>query len=215
MRHRAALECDTAGEWTPLERGLLRLAHLRRGHHLHRFGDLRRALIDLMRRRMSRVLAYSPRSAPHRPSNWSPSAAASVRRSRPVAERLFSRPICSSIDFRVVRNRSKLGLELLDPLDRHVVHVAVLHHPQHRHLNLDRNRVYCGCLNSSTMRLPRSILACVVASRSEPNCANAASSRNCARSPLSCPATCFIALSCAAEPTRDTDKPTEIAGRTP
>ena len=32
------------------------------------------------------------------------------------------------------------------------------------------------------MRLPRSSCACVLASRSEPNCANAASSRNCARS---------------------------------
>ena len=67
--------------------------------------------------------------------------------------------------------------------------------------------LYCGWLNSSMMRLPRSIFACVAASSSEPNCAKAASSRNCARSPLSRPATCFMAFSCAADPTRDTEMP--------
>ena len=36
-------------------------------------------------------------------------------------------------------------------------------------------------------------------SRSEPNCANAASSRNCAKSSLTLPATCLIALIWAAE----------------
>jgi hypothetical protein len=70
-------------------------------------------------------------------------------------------------------------------------------------------------LKISTIRLPRSIFACDAESSSDPNCANAASSRNWARSPLSWPATCFIALTCAAEPTRETDRPTEIAGRTP
>ena len=54
--------------------------------------------------------------------------------------------------------------------------------------------LYWFCLNISMMRLPRSSSACVFASRSEPNCANAASSRNCARSPLIRPATCFMRL---------------------
>jgi hypothetical protein len=40
----------------------------------------------------------------------------------------------------------------------------------------------------------------------------AASSRNCARSPLILPATCFIALICAAEPTRLTERPTGDRG---
>ena len=53
------------------------------------------------------------------------------------------------------------------------------------------------------------------ASRSDANCENASISRNCASSSLIEPATCFIALICAAEPTRLTDKPTLIAGRTP
>ncbi len=55
----------------------------------------------------------------------------------------------------------------------------------------------------------------VVASKSEPNCAKAAISRYCASSPLILPATFFIALVCAAEPTRDTDRPTFTAGRMP
>ena len=42
---------------------------------------------------------------------------------------------------RVARKSVHVGLELLDPLDRHVVHVAVLHRPDHRHLHLDRHRV--------------------------------------------------------------------------
>ena len=52
-------------------------------------------------------------------------------------------------------------------------------------------------------------------SRSEPNCANAASSRYCARSSFSRPATCFMALVCAAPPTRETEMPTLMAGRRP
>ena len=55
----------------------------------------------------------------------------------------------------------------------------------------------------------------MVASRSEPNCAKAAISRYCASSPLIVPATFFIALVCAAEPTRDTERPTFTAGRMP
>src|SRR5215467_5036818 len=75
--------------------------------------------------------------------------------------------------------------------------------------------LYCFCLKSSTMRWPRSSRALVAVSKSEPNWANAASSRNCARSSLTLPATCLIALIWAAEPTRLTERPTEMAGRTP
>ncbi len=53
------------------------------------------------------------------------------------------------------------------------------------------------------------------ASRSEPNAANASSSRNCAKSSRSRPATFFIALICAEPPTRETEIPTLMAGRTP
>ena len=65
------------------------------------------------------------------------------------------------------------------------------------------------------MRAPRASCCCVALSRSEPNCANAASSRYCASSRRSVPATFFIALICAAPPTRDTEMPTLMAGRTP
>ena len=45
--------------------------------------------------------------------------------------------------------------------------------------------------------------------------AKASSSRNWARSSLRVPATAFMALICAAPPTRDTELPTLMAGRTP
>ena len=53
------------------------------------------------------------------------------------------------------------------------------------------------------------------ASRSEPNCANASRSRYCDSSSFSRPATFFIGLICALPPTRDTEMPTLMAGRTP
>ena len=71
------------------------------------------------------------------------------------------------------------------------------------------------CFSSSTRRSPRSSCAFDTASSSEPNVANASSSRNCARSSFSVPDTDFIALICAAPPTRDTEMPTSTAGRTP
>ena len=53
---------------------------------------------------------------------------------------------------------------------------------------------YWPCLRSSTMRAPRASCCCVALSRSEPNCANAASSRYCASSRRSVPATFFMRL---------------------
>ncbi len=64
-------------------------------------------------------------------------------------------------------------------------------------------------------RSPLASVSWVALSRSEPNWANAASSRYWASSSFMPPATCFIALICAAEPTRLTDRPTLMAGRTP
>ena len=74
---------------------------------------------------------------------------------------------------------------------------------------------YWFCLKSSTMRWPRSSFFLVEASRSEPNWAKAYSSRNWARSSLVVPATDLMVLVWAAEPTRDTERPTEMAGRMP
>jgi hypothetical protein len=65
------------------------------------------------------------------------------------------------------------------------------------------------------MRSPRVSCAWVALSRSEPNWANAASARYEARSSRSRPATLRIALIWALPPTRDTEMPTLIAGRTP
>ena len=75
--------------------------------------------------------------------------------------------------------------------------------------------LYWPCLSSSVRRAPRASNFWVEASRSEPNWANAAISRYWASSSLIEPETFFIALVCAAEPTRLTDRPTLIAGRMP
>ena len=74
---------------------------------------------------------------------------------------------------------------------------------------------YCGWLSVATNRSPRLSCCCVAASRSEPNWAKASRSRNAARSSRSRPATFFIALVWALPPTRDTEMPALIAGRTP
>ena len=55
----------------------------------------------------------------------------------------------------------------------------------------------------------------VSASRSEPNWAKASRSRYWESSIFSLPATFFIGVSCALPPTRDTEMPTLMAGRTP
>ena len=55
----------------------------------------------------------------------------------------------------------------------------------------------------------------MAASRSEPNWAKAAISRYWASSSLIEPATDFIALVWALEPTRETERPTFTAGRMP
>ena len=72
-----------------------------------------------------------------------------------------------------------------------------------------------GCFKISTVRRPRANLACVAASKSEPNCAKLSNSRNEAKSKRNVPATFFIALICASPPTRETEVPASMAGRTP
>ena len=52
-------------------------------------------------------------------------------------------------------------------------------------------------------------------SRSEPNCEKAASWRLCARSSFIGEPTCLVALTAAEKPTRETERPTLTAGRTP
>jgi len=73
---------------------------------------------------------------------------------------------------------------------------------------------YCGCLSSSTRRSPRASWARDAASRSEANIANASSARYCARSTRSDPDTVRMARVWAEPPTRETDTPTLMAGRT-
>jgi hypothetical protein len=100
-------------------------------------------------------------------------------------------------------------------LRREAVEVAVRRGEDDRRLHLKRERLAAFCFSTSVMRRPASICAFVLASRSEENCMNASSSRNCASSSLILPETFFIALVCAEEPTRETEIPTLIAGRWP
>src|ERR1039457_1491526 len=73
----------------------------------------------------------------------------------------------------------------------------------------------CDYYSNSVSLTPRFDCCSVTLSRSDPNCENAASSRYCARSNFSVEPTCLVALMAAAKPTRDTDRPTLTAGRTP
>ena len=74
---------------------------------------------------------------------------------------------------------------------------------------------YCGWFSVATMRSPRASVRWVAGSSSEPNCANASSSRYWARSSFRRPATFRIARTWALPPTRETEMPTLIAGLTP
>ena len=74
---------------------------------------------------------------------------------------------------------------------------------------------YCGWFSVATIRSPSASVRCVTASSSEPNCAKASRSRYWARSSRRRPATFFIAFVWALPPTRETEMPTLIAGRTP
>jgi hypothetical protein len=136
------------------------------------------------------------------------------RRNR-VADSFLDENLLKQVRFAGFHEINQFGLKVFDLFHRHVVEEIVLHRPQHRSLHFDGHRLVL-CLFEQfddafaafeqSLRLGVEIRA---------NCAKAASSRNCARSPLIRPATCFMALICAAEPTRETDRPTEMAGRTP
>ena len=115
-----------------------------------------------------------------------------------------------------VEEAIQLLLEGAHVLDRDRVEVAVGRGVDDRDLLLDRQRLILRLLQdldepaaAIELRLRRLVES------SLPNCANAASSRYCARSSRSVPATWRIALICAEPPTRDTELPTLIAGRTP
>ena len=72
-----------------------------------------------------------------------------------------------------------------------------------------------GCFKSSIKALPWVSCALVASSRSDANWVNTSISRYCARSIRILPDAFFIALVCAAPPTRDTERPTLTAGLIP
>ena len=109
-----------------------------------------------------------------------------------------------------------LGLEALDVLDGHAVEPTVGTRIDHDDLLVHRNRLVLRLLEQlgepgASVKLGLGLTL----SSSEPNVAKASSSRYWARSSLSVPDTVFIALIWAAPPTRLTEFPTLMAGRTP
>ena len=98
-------------------------------------------LIDLMRRRMSRVLAIAHRVGVHFQRLLELVGRGLQLGRQRVAERLFLADLREQLGLPRGQELRQLGLELLDPLHRHVVHVPVLDRPDHGHLDLDGNRV--------------------------------------------------------------------------
>ena len=111
---------------------------------------------------------------------------------------------------------AQLVLEARHLAGRDLVQVAVDAGEDRHHLLLDAaTGWYCGWLSVATIRSPRASVRCVAASSSEPNWANASSSRYWARSRREAAGDHRIAFIWALPPTRETEMPTLIAGRTP
>ena len=186
----------------------LRAAQARGGDHLHRRRDLLRrahaadAHPQFLEGRHRAVLVLTRRSwRNRRGSPASPfSVSAAISRLSRIAARILRRLArCSSLEHRrlvaVDRWRSRPCRDSRACRQRSTTTCSST-----------GTGANCGCFNSSVRRAPRASRRWVAASRSEANCANAAISRYCASSSLMRPATCFIALICAAEPTRLTDE---------
>ena len=97
-------------------------------------------------------------------------------------------------------------------------HLQISHKPvlqQPLEPTIYRKITNCFCFNNSVSWAPLLRSCWVAASRSEPNWAKAATSLYWANYSLSLPATCFMALIWAADPTLETDRPTLIAGLIP
>src|SRR4030095_3415739 len=197
------------------QRMLLRFAHLGGSHHLHCFGDLR-GVADRFYPApyVLRIRHLNVWSGYRQPVLNSSSAAFNCA-SRSLSSSFFSRIVwrklalrdsSQSLSFNWYSFTRSTGTASRYPFC--IAHITAT-------CCSTGIGLYSFCLKSSTIRCPRSSRAIVAASRSEPNCANPRSSRNCAKSSFTLPAPCLIALIWAAEPTRLTDKPTEIAGRTP
>src|SRR5579885_1752431 len=114
---------------------------------------------------------------------------------------------------RIFNKTVQLLLEGAAGFKRQVVKIRVGPCEDDQHLLFDRQRRILPLLENLNHVLPRFNCCCDALSRSEPNCAKAASARYCARSRRRLPATCRMALICALPPTRLTEMPTFTAGR--
>jgi len=85
------------------------------------------------------------------------------------------------------QKREESFLEGAHPVHRKRIEIAIDPSINHANLFSTFKGENCACFKSSVKREPRASKRCVVASRSEPNCAKAAISRYWASSPLICP----------------------------
>src|SRR3954454_10017870 len=109
----------------------------------------------------------------------------------------------------------ELALEAAHLADRDLVHLAGGTQPDGHDLALDRVRRVLALLEQLDQALAAVQRGPAGGVQVGENEANASSSRYWGRSRRSRPATDFIALICAEPPTRETEIPTLIAGRTP
>src|ERR1035437_4210572 len=114
---------------------------------------------------------------------------------------------------RVIQKAVQLRFEPAAHLHREIVQVPLGSRPDDNDLLFDGNGRILFRFQDLDRCLPRLSCCWEDLSRSLPNCANAASSRYCARSRRMPPAMDFMALVCALPPTRLTEIPTLMAGR--
>src|SRR5512146_2609052 len=203
--------------------GVLRPLELRRRHHLHRLGDLLRALDAAdpladhteIRHRLSvapRGLV-SCRYSLNTPLNSSRAALSFAFTSSSIV--FFSRSrVKTAPCLSFTKAASSVSYRPSEATSYPSVYPLVAAKTVTTCCSTGCGS-YWACLRISTRRAPRASCICLALSRSDPNWAKAAISRYCASSRRSLPATCFIALICALPPTRETDRPTFTAGRTP
>ena len=95
------------------------------------------------------------------------------------------------------------------------IKVAIGAHIDDGHLLFHGQGLYWGCFRISTRRTPRFSWAWVDLSSSLPNCGKGRQFPVLGQVQTQLPATCFMALIWALPPTRETESPTLMAGRTP
>ena len=136
-RRRLPLHAIQEAEERPhVDGGLLGLAHLRRGHHLHGLGDLCRAADGA-----DPPAEFACARHGSRPEQLELLGGVLQLAHQRIVQRLAFDDVAEQGRFRGRQELGEPAWKFLDALHGDVVDVAVLHHPENGHLNLDRNGV--------------------------------------------------------------------------